>query len=216
MNWRSRSFKVIIYCCNWKPTCDFPLEINCHLSFISHRFRDIAGQTWSETTPPQFKPPIKGTPNFVIKLGRQRIRHPATFSQNLHDHSFSRFVTMHSRHGRQTTLFSVEGAVPHLLTSENYRIVQSQRSFVFCFVTNQTTDEQNYFNAFWLRSALEFCTGEGAGLSRRTPARFPAESGSKFRKISQYKRERDCELFVLGKKMQTWDRESGREQQPLL
>ena len=36
--------------------------INCHLSSISHRFRDITSRTRSKTTPPKFEFPIKGTP----------------------------------------------------------------------------------------------------------------------------------------------------------
>jgi len=42
--------------------------------------------------------------------------------------------------------------------------------------------------------ALEFCTGAGAGMSRGSPAGFPAGSGLKCRKIPRYKRERDCKL----------------------
>jgi len=41
---------------------------------------------------------------------------------------------------------------------------------------------------------IEFCTGAGAGMSRGSPAGFPAGSGLKFRKIPRYKRERDCKL----------------------
>jgi len=69
VNWRSRSFKVIKFCCNRKPICDFLLLINCHLSSISHSFRDIASRSQK---PPQLSLslPIKGNPsNFLIKLG---------------------------------------------------------------------------------------------------------------------------------------------------
>jgi len=41
---------------------------------------------------------------------------------------------------------------------------------------------------------IEFCTGPGAGVSRGSPAGFPAKSGLKFRKIPRCKRERDCKL----------------------
>ena len=44
-NWRSRSFKVIHFCCNRKPTYDFLLVNNCHLRSISHRFRDTGWWT---------------------------------------------------------------------------------------------------------------------------------------------------------------------------
>ena len=62
VNWRSRSFKVNDFCCHRKPIYDFLLVINCHVSSISHRFR-IAK---SETTPPQFEPPIMRT-NFEFR-----------------------------------------------------------------------------------------------------------------------------------------------------
>jgi len=42
VNWRSRSFKVINFCCNRKPIYDWLLVINCHLSSILHHFWDIA------------------------------------------------------------------------------------------------------------------------------------------------------------------------------
>ena len=44
MKWRSKSFKVIDFSRNRKPIYDFLLVINCHLSSISHRFRDIASR----------------------------------------------------------------------------------------------------------------------------------------------------------------------------
>jgi len=48
VNWRSRSFMIISFCCNWKPIYDLLLIINCHLSSISHHFRDTA--SWSQKT----------------------------------------------------------------------------------------------------------------------------------------------------------------------
>jgi len=62
VNWRSKSFKVIDFSCNRKPTYDFLLLINCHLSSILHWFRDISSQSPSKITLPQFEPPIEGTP----------------------------------------------------------------------------------------------------------------------------------------------------------
>ena len=71
VNWRLKSFKVIDFCGNRKPTYNFQIEINCRPSSILHRFRYIASRT--ETAPPTFEPLIKEHPsNFVIKLGRQR------------------------------------------------------------------------------------------------------------------------------------------------
>jgi len=95
VNVRSRSFKVIEFCCNRKPICDFLLVINCHLNSISHCFRDITSRSRSKITPPQFEPPIEGNlSNFLIKLGTQIVKD--TFYWKLHDHNFSRFVTIHS------------------------------------------------------------------------------------------------------------------------
>jgi len=66
---------VIDFSCNRKPTYDFLLVINCHLSSISHRFWDIASRTRSKTTPPSLSPRSKGLPsNFGIKLGKQRVK----------------------------------------------------------------------------------------------------------------------------------------------
>ena len=66
-NWRSRSFKVIYFCSNQKPTTDFLLVINCHLCFISHRFRDITPR--SRKLPLLWALRSRGTSsNFVIKL----------------------------------------------------------------------------------------------------------------------------------------------------
>jgi len=45
-----RSFKVIDLCCNCKPAYDLLLVINCHLSCISHRFRDIASRIKKNTS----------------------------------------------------------------------------------------------------------------------------------------------------------------------
>jgi len=62
VNWCSRSFKINDFCCNWKLTYHFLLVINCHLSSISHHFRDIALRTRSKTTAPQFEPHDQGDP----------------------------------------------------------------------------------------------------------------------------------------------------------
>jgi len=71
---RSRSFKVINFCCNRKPIYDFLLVINCHLSSISHRFRDIASRS-RKPLHPTSSPQIEGPPsNFVTKLGRQEVK----------------------------------------------------------------------------------------------------------------------------------------------
>jgi len=98
---RSRSFKVIYFCCNRKPLCDFLLVINFHLSSIPHRFRDIA--TRSRKPPhPNLNLQIKRPPSkFVIKLTRQRVKALGYILVKLHDPMCNRFVTIHSRH-RQT------------------------------------------------------------------------------------------------------------------
>jgi len=65
VNWRSRSFKVIDFCCNRKPIYDFLLVINCHLSSISPFLRYNIAK--SKTMPLYFEPPDRGPPsNFVI------------------------------------------------------------------------------------------------------------------------------------------------------
>jgi len=58
--WHSRSFKVNDFCCNRKPIYDFLLVINCHLSSISYRFRDIASRS-RKRPHHSLRPPIKGT-----------------------------------------------------------------------------------------------------------------------------------------------------------
>jgi len=73
MNWHSRSFKVNDFCCNRKPIYDF-LVINCHLSSISHRFWDIASRS-RKPPHPSLSPRLRGpSSNFVITLGRQRVK----------------------------------------------------------------------------------------------------------------------------------------------
>ena len=48
---RSRSFKVINFCCNQKPIYDFLLVDNCHISSISHHFWNTASQCWKPPDP---------------------------------------------------------------------------------------------------------------------------------------------------------------------
>jgi len=70
----SKSFKVIDFCCNRKPIYDFLLVINYLLSSILHRFRDTASRS-RKPPHPNLSPPFEGSPsNFVIKLGRQRVK----------------------------------------------------------------------------------------------------------------------------------------------
>jgi len=57
---RSRSFKVIDFCCNRKPIYDFLLMINCHLSSVSNRFRDTASRNRKPLSHPTLRPQIKG------------------------------------------------------------------------------------------------------------------------------------------------------------
>jgi len=71
---RSRSFKVIDFCCNRKLMYDFLSVINCHLWCVSHGFRDTASQS-RKSFHPTLSPHIDGPPsNFVVKLCRQRVR----------------------------------------------------------------------------------------------------------------------------------------------
>jgi len=75
--WRQSSeltFKFIDFCCNWKPTHDFLLVINCRLSSILHCLRDIASRS-SSPPHPNLSPWSRGpSSNFAIKLGRQRVQ----------------------------------------------------------------------------------------------------------------------------------------------
>ena len=105
VNWRSRSFKVIDFCCNQKPIYDFLLVINCHLSSLSHSFWDIVSQSRKPPHPtlsPQIDQ-IEGTTLGISSshLAGKEFRYWATFWWKLHDPNFSRFVTIHLRH-RQT------------------------------------------------------------------------------------------------------------------
>jgi len=68
VNWRSRSFKVINFCCNRKPIYDLLLVINCHLGSISHHFRDITSRS---RKPPTLLWAPRPSSNFVVKRGRQ-------------------------------------------------------------------------------------------------------------------------------------------------
>ena len=66
--------------------------------------------------------------------------------------------------------------------------------------TNRQTDKRTDIRDWYERPTqaggytLEFYTGAGVGMSRGSPAGFPAGSGLEFRKIPRYKRERDCKL----------------------
>jgi len=80
--------------------------INCNLSFISHRFRDIVLRVRSPKPTispyPRLTPWSRGTPEFPHQnLPTLKIRRLATFQWKLRDPGFSRFVTKHSRY-RQT------------------------------------------------------------------------------------------------------------------
>jgi len=105
VNWRSWLFKVIDFCCNRKPIYDFLLVINCHLSSISHRFRDIVLRI-RKPLQLTLSPQIMGPPsNFISKLSRQRDKEDIEqhFSENcMHDPNCSRYVTIQSHHRRQT------------------------------------------------------------------------------------------------------------------
>ena len=60
--------QVIDFCCNRKPIYDFLLVIDCYLSSVLHRFRDIASRS-RKPPRPSLSLPIKGFPlNFAVKL----------------------------------------------------------------------------------------------------------------------------------------------------
>jgi len=74
------------------------LVINCHLSSISHRFRDT--YSIAKTTRPSLSPRLRGPHlNFAIKLfvlKGKTLRNYATFMWKPCDLNFSRLVTIHS------------------------------------------------------------------------------------------------------------------------
>ena len=87
----SMLYHVLIY--------DFLLMINCHLSSISHRFRDIASLN-RKPPHPTLSPGSKELPsNFAVKLTKLKVR---TFMWKPRDPIFSRLVTIHSRCRRTT------------------------------------------------------------------------------------------------------------------
>ena len=78
----------------WLPISD------CHLSSISHRFRDIALRS-RKPLHPSLCLLIKGNPWISSSnLTGKKIRHCATFWWKLHDSNFSSFVTIHSRYSQ--------------------------------------------------------------------------------------------------------------------
>jgi len=133
VNWHSKSFKIINFCCNRKAIYDFLLVINCHLSSILHCFRDIASQ--SQKLPhPSLSPQSCGlSSNVVVKFGRQRVKALGYILVKLHDPSFSRFVTIHSRHrwqtnSRQTTSYGNSGTCNAVATfQKNYKWAAEKR-----------------------------------------------------------------------------------------
>jgi len=62
VNWHSRSFEVIDFCCNRKLIYDSLLVIKCHLSSILHHLQDIASQSRKQPNPGTRGPPS----NFII------------------------------------------------------------------------------------------------------------------------------------------------------
>jgi len=94
----SRSFKVIVFCCNQKPIHDVLLvpPILYHASFPRY---SIAR---SKTTPPYtLSPQIEGLLRILSSNLMAELWHWATFWWKLNDPNCSRFVTIHSRR-RQT------------------------------------------------------------------------------------------------------------------
>jgi len=86
----SKSLKVIDFCTNGKPICDFLLVINYDLHYISHRFQDISLR--SSKTNSSSAVPDKGDPfEFLPKAYH-------TYSQGS-----ALLVTMYNVTDRQTT-----------------------------------------------------------------------------------------------------------------
>jgi len=77
VNWRSRSFKVINFCCSRKPIYDFLVVISCHLS--SHCSWDIASQSRKPPHPSHSTRSMGPASNFVVKLITLKIKTYATF-----------------------------------------------------------------------------------------------------------------------------------------
>jgi len=102
VNWRSSSFKINDFCGNRKPIYDFLLVINCHLSSISHRFRDIASRSL-KSPHPSLSHPIKGT---AFEFRRQKLK-VKTAVLSCENRVILPWVIlsqyMHVRHKRQTT-----------------------------------------------------------------------------------------------------------------
>ena len=71
--------------------------IKCHLSSISHRFRDTASRS-RKPPHPNLIPQIEGSLRIILSsnLAVKEIRHCATF-EKLHDPNCSRFVTIQSK-----------------------------------------------------------------------------------------------------------------------
>jgi len=68
VNWLSRSFEVMDFCWNQKSIHDFLFVTNCHLSSISHRFRDIASRN-QKSPHPSLRPQIEESPlNFCHQI----------------------------------------------------------------------------------------------------------------------------------------------------
>jgi len=82
VNWRSRSFKDINFCCNRKPIYDFLVVINCHLSSISHHFPDIYRREFENHTTLLWAP-YRGSLNILpSNLALKELRHSAIFYWN--------------------------------------------------------------------------------------------------------------------------------------
>jgi len=78
----SRSFKVVDFCWNRKPIYEFLLVINCHLSYISHRFWDTASKSRKPSHPTlslQIEGPLRILSSNFAGL---ELRHWLHFSEN--------------------------------------------------------------------------------------------------------------------------------------
>jgi len=92
------TFKIIQVhrlCYNRKSTYYFLLVITCHPCSISHRLRELDRKPPHPSLNPRSRGPFS---NFVIKLGRQRVKSLGYIFVKTAHPNFRRFVAIHSRH----------------------------------------------------------------------------------------------------------------------
>ena len=105
----SASFQLYFMMCEplyaqIKSLYDFLLGTNYDLGAISHRFRHTPPQSSKPPHTSLNPPPDQGDPsNFAVKLTMRTAGGTALVCSDPCDPSFSRFVTIHTRHKRRQT-----------------------------------------------------------------------------------------------------------------